>query len=132
MESFIFWAAVQVKRAESEELTSNIYIFYVTCVQEALTRNVVDHHGHSGVPYITGDEAPEALLSCCVPELQPHLGFRETTLRRGRRFRQSESQRTMGSLQTHTHTGADNTHMHKFTAGFIYTRAFISKVVLFS
>lgn len=69
-------------RVESVKLTANN--FYVKHVQQALTRNIVDHHGHGGVPYITGDEAPEALLSCCVPELQPHLGFRETTLRRGR------------------------------------------------
>lgn len=67
-----------------------------------LTCNVVDHHGHGGVPYITGDEASEALLSCCVPKLQPHLGFRERTLRRGRLLRQSESLESAGSLCTHT------------------------------
>lgn len=44
----------------------NLY-FKIMIPRGTLTCNVIDHHGHSGVPYVTGNEAPEALLSCGVP-----------------------------------------------------------------
>lgn len=38
-----------------------------------LTCDVIDDHSHCRVSYVAWDEAPEALLSSCVPQLQPYL-----------------------------------------------------------
>lgn len=66
-----------------------------------LTCDVVDDHRHGGVPDVAGDEAPEALLSCRVPQLQPDLRFRETQLRLPP---SSESLDTLGSPHTPAYT----------------------------
>lgn len=46
-----------------------------------LTCDVIDNHSHGGVADVTGDEAPEALLTRSVPQLQPDLRVRERELR---------------------------------------------------
>ena len=38
-----------------------------------LTCDVVHHHGSSRVSDVAGDEAPETLLTGCVPELESDL-----------------------------------------------------------
>lgn len=44
-----------------------------------LTCDVIHHHSDSRVPYVAGDEAPEALLTCCIPQLQSHLNTHKPT-----------------------------------------------------
>lgn len=90
------------------------YISHMTEVricEWTLTCDVVDDHRHGGVPDVAGDEAPEALLSRRVPQLQPDLRFRETQLRLPP---SSESLDTLGSPHTLAHTAhthnTQNTH----------------------
>lgn len=42
-------------------------------LHDSLTGDVIHNHGHSGVSDVGWDEGAEALLSCSVPQLQPHL-----------------------------------------------------------
>lgn len=72
----------------------------VRICERTLTCDVVDDHRHGGVPDVAGDEAPEALLSRRVPQLQPDLRFRETQLRLPP---SSESLDTLGSPHTLAH-----------------------------
>lgn len=46
-------------------------------IRERRTRHVVDYHCDGRVADIAGYQAAEALLACCVPELEAHCAIVE-------------------------------------------------------
>lgn len=65
---------------------TNVSCISYTGYSFRLTCNVIDNHSHRRVSYVARNEAPETLLSSCVPQLQPYLHVYTHTHRHTRAF----------------------------------------------